>query len=353
MKKKTWIGLILGISLFGTLLSACQSGAGNGTQESVKPQSSAEATQSDGEDPQSEDFFGIWEYESSSEWLYIYGDGTYEWYTSEGLSHSGTYYIEGEELHLEDEDRYYGIDGEGNLVDSDGEKLFSSELPDTWEVPNEGDPEETDAEIDDPGVGDPGVGDSEVDDPGVGDPGDAEISGSISVEEFYGTWQNVDGSYWLVITDRDTWEMCYADGTRDYGTYSMIENGLFLDLLQETFVLKANGNIESEYGRELFPSELPDILADKTVDNFVGCWKYADTPVWIYVFPEGMYDWISEEDGINIIPGTCYADNNELILENGVRLFYNLNGQLMDNYGDMLQVSVPPEYYGSDPGQMQ
>ena len=47
-----------------------------------------------------EDFFGVWEYVNTDVWLYIHGDGTYEFYNTEGLADAGTYYMDGETLHL-------------------------------------------------------------------------------------------------------------------------------------------------------------------------------------------------------------------------------------------------------------
>ena len=61
--------------------------------------------------------------------LYIYGDGTYEWYDSEGLEVMGNYYMFGDELCLEDSGMSFTLDGSGGLVDAFGDTLFLSELP--------------------------------------------------------------------------------------------------------------------------------------------------------------------------------------------------------------------------------
>ena len=78
-----------------------------------------------------EDFYGVWEYVNTDVWLYIHGDGTYEFYNTEGLADAGTYYMDGETLHLSS-----GISfvqdpaGEaGWIMDNDDEYLFASELP--------------------------------------------------------------------------------------------------------------------------------------------------------------------------------------------------------------------------------
>ena len=78
-----------------------------------------------------EDFFGVWEYVNTDVWLYIHGDGTYEFYNTEGLADAGTYYMDGETLRLNS-----GISfvqdpaGEaGWIMDNNDEYLFTSELP--------------------------------------------------------------------------------------------------------------------------------------------------------------------------------------------------------------------------------
>lgn len=74
------------------------------------------------------DFTGCWEYEDYDSWLVVYEDGTYDW-DWEGILTSGSYTIEGDELVL-DEGYRFTLDGAGGLVDSDGDTLFASRLPD-------------------------------------------------------------------------------------------------------------------------------------------------------------------------------------------------------------------------------
>ena len=77
-----------------------------------------------------EDFYGCWEFTDVYEWLYIYGDGTYEWYEEDGSSYIGNYYMEDGELCLEDSDLRFTLDGEGGMESNDGDALYLSELPD-------------------------------------------------------------------------------------------------------------------------------------------------------------------------------------------------------------------------------
>ena len=86
-----------------------------------------DAVENVGVDPA--EFYGCWEYTDTYTWVYIYGDGTYEWYDSEGLEVMGNYYMFGDELCLEDSGMSFTLDGSGGLVDAFGDTLFLSELP--------------------------------------------------------------------------------------------------------------------------------------------------------------------------------------------------------------------------------
>lgn len=75
-----------------------------------------------------EDFYGCWKYTDLEDWVYIYGDGTYEWFKEDGSSEVGTYQMDGGELVMDDGLRYT-LDGEGGLIDEDGDTLYPTELP--------------------------------------------------------------------------------------------------------------------------------------------------------------------------------------------------------------------------------
>ena len=74
------------------------------------------------------DFVGCWEYEDYYVWVDIREDGTYEWVDGDNVG-SGSYTIEGDELVLDNGLRF-APDGAGGLIDSEGDTLFPSELPD-------------------------------------------------------------------------------------------------------------------------------------------------------------------------------------------------------------------------------
>lgn len=80
------------------------------------------------------DFVGCWEYTAYDNWICIFGEGsssgTYDWYQIDGLESSGSCYMDGETLYLEGINLALTLDGEGGLIDSDGDALFHSQLPD-------------------------------------------------------------------------------------------------------------------------------------------------------------------------------------------------------------------------------
>ena len=80
------------------------------------------------------DFVGCWEYTAYDNWICIFGEGsssgTYDWYQIDGLESSGSCYMDGETLYLKGINLALTLDGEGGLIDSDGDALFRSQLPD-------------------------------------------------------------------------------------------------------------------------------------------------------------------------------------------------------------------------------
>ncbi len=81
------------------------------------------------------DFVGCWEYTAYDNWICIFGEGsssgTYDWYQIDGLESSGSCYMDGETLYLEGINNLaLTLDGAGGLIDSDGDTLFASQLPD-------------------------------------------------------------------------------------------------------------------------------------------------------------------------------------------------------------------------------
>ena len=74
------------------------------------------------------EFYGRWEYQDYYVWVDIRDDGTYEWVDGDNAS-SGSYTMDGDELVLDNGMRL-APDGAGGLIDSDGDALFRSELPD-------------------------------------------------------------------------------------------------------------------------------------------------------------------------------------------------------------------------------
>ena len=86
-----------------------------------------DAVENMGVDPA--EFYGCWEYENYYVWVDIREDGTYEWVDGDNAS-SGSYTMEEDELVLDNGLRFV-VDGAGGLIDSDGDTLFASQLPDS------------------------------------------------------------------------------------------------------------------------------------------------------------------------------------------------------------------------------
>ena len=120
------LACLLCVCLLVSLLSGCgQNDSDNdGHGDIVEDQTPATV-----ETVNAEDFYGCWKYTDLEDWVYIYGDGTYEWFEEDGSSEVGTYQMDGGELVMDDGLRY-ALDGEGGLIDEDGDTLFPTELPD-------------------------------------------------------------------------------------------------------------------------------------------------------------------------------------------------------------------------------
>ena len=169
-----------------------------------------------------EDFYGVWEYANQDVWLYIQGGGTYEW-ISEYSSLSAGYYMDGVELYLDGLGLTVSLDGEGNLIDSDGEVLFASELPDFY---YEWDDEE-------------------------------DYSPTVTAEDFYGCWEYTDTYNWVYIYGDGTYEWYDSEGLEVMGNYYMSGDELWLEDSGMSFTLDGSGGLVDAFGDTLFLSELP------------------------------------------------------------------------------------------------
>lgn len=132
MKLRRLCALLLSFAMLLTLLAGC------GGKESEEDGRGDVISEEQGSDPGDtldepevnfEDFFGCWEYWDYDIWLYVYGNGTYEMYNENGDCTAGSYTPEGTEIVLDSGERF-ALDGEGGLIDEDGDTLFPTELPD-------------------------------------------------------------------------------------------------------------------------------------------------------------------------------------------------------------------------------
>ena len=165
-----------------------------------------------------EDFYGIWEYETDDVFLYIYGDGTLEWFDEDGESEVYNYYMEDGELCIEGSNLRYRLDGEGGMYDNDDEYLFISELPDFES--------------------------------------DSEFTGNA--EDFFGCWKYRGEDYWIYFYGNGTFETLNANGPSMSGTYHMEDDGsLYVNEQEWVFTFTEDGMVDN-YGDYLDPSEWPD-----------------------------------------------------------------------------------------------
>lgn len=77
-------------------------------------------------------FVGCWESVDSDDWLCLYSDGTYEWYSEDGLVSSSTYENYGDEICLDmGADMWFYMGTDGSIYDEEGSwEMYPSQLPD-------------------------------------------------------------------------------------------------------------------------------------------------------------------------------------------------------------------------------
>ena len=77
-------------------------------------------------------FVGCWESVDSDDWLCLYSDGTYEWYSEDGLVSSSTYENYGDEICLDmGADMWFYMGTDGSIYDEEGSwEMYPSRLPD-------------------------------------------------------------------------------------------------------------------------------------------------------------------------------------------------------------------------------
>ena len=258
------------------------------------------------------DFTGCWEYEDYDSWLVVYEDGTYDW-DWEGILTSGSYTIEGDELVL-DEGYRFTLDGAGGLVDSDGDTLFASRLPDDED----------------------------------------QSGGAAGIEDFIGCWEYEAYDLWLVVYENEAYD--WISTTDSYsGTYAVEEGELVLDNGMR-YTPDGAGGLTDQDGDALFASELSDSGSDgdESVDedifqSFVGYWGYDDYDVWAYIYDDGTCEWYSSNG--TSISGSCWMEGEVLRmeLEDDTVMEFSLQGDgLVDHEGDTLSWSTVPDNLGEN-----
>ena len=259
-----------------------------------------------------EDFYGCWEYADYDLWLVVYEDEAYDWISPTDAS-SGTYTVEEGKLVLDNGMRYTP-DGAGGLVDSDGDTLFASRLPDDED----------------------------------------QSGGAAGIEDFIGCWEYEAYDLWLVVYENEAYD--WISTTDSYsGTYAVEEGELVLDNGMR-YTPDGAGGLTDQDGDTLFASELSDSGSDgdESVDedifqSFVGYWGYDDFDVWAYIYDDGTCEWYSSNG--TSISGSCWMEGEVLRmeLEDDTVMEFSLQGDgLVDHEGDTLSWSTVPDNLGDN-----
>ena len=308
MKKARLATLVICLLALALLLSACGGDAGDGRGDVV-------------EEPQitAGDFYGCWEYEEYDNWLCINADGTYEWYNPDGTCTSGEYTIDGVELLMNDGELFFALDGEGGMIDSEGDRLFKSSLPEAWP---DAEPEATLA--------------------------------SVIAADFSGCWKYDDYDVWLYIYGDGHYDWMYENGDGYIGSWTFSDGEMHLD--NDTVLYFDEDGILTDddgdtFARSTLPNEGSDpgdswdgLDWDSNAEDFYGCWEAYGEYIWLYIYSDGTYEWFGDYDGSDWI-GTYYMLGNALVLDTSVVFVFNEYGDIVDQDGnDMYASELPDEY---------
>lgn len=296
-----------------------------------------------------EDFYGCWKYTDYTTWIFIYGDGTYEWISKGTDPDTGAYRMNGGELILDGFDVGLSLflDGEGGLVDSDGDTLVQSEVPSSDELTYDessdvgrGDifPEEEASDYIEPD------GDSsyqEYDDEADYLPSYSDEEARLLEENFVGIWELKEVERWLRIYDDGIYEW-YDDEGFDYGgSYSFDGENIYLN--QDGINVWVHfGGLADDNGDSMYKSVLPDYdgTAMDGAEAFIGTWEDESGGVWLTISEDAEYLFMWD-DGYGSAGG-CYMENGELCLQSGRKFRYDeASGRI---YGDdyvMFRSSLP------------
>ena len=165
--------------------------------------------------------------------------------------------------------------------------------------------------------------------------------------EFY--W---DGSWEIYDSEYDTLEEGDEDGTAING-YAITLTTLDGEELELT--LSEEGTQITGYEGMTFVRS--DLLAGREDEDdndedddeayqetstaaFIGCWAYQDYYVWVDIREDGTYQWV---DGDNVSSGSYTMEEDELVLDNGLRFSLLKIGGLLDSDGDALFRSELPD----------
>ena len=161
---------------------------------------------------------------------------------------------------------------------------------------------------------------------------DAEAGGTLEVDED-GSWELTDNAY--TILDEGGAGSVEIDGS-DITLTSGNGNELKLEVSEDSKQLSCDN------GMTFVRSNILDDQRSNSLDpaEFYGCWEYQDYYVWVDIRDDGTYEWV---DGDNASSGSYTMEEDELVLDNGLRLSLLKIGGLLDSDGHALFPSELPE----------
>ena len=161
---------------------------------------------------------------------------------------------------------------------------------------------------------------------------DAEAGGTLEVGED-GSWELTDNAY--TILDEGGAGSVEIDGN-DITLTSGNGNERKLEVSEDSKQLSCDN------GMTFVRSNILDDQRSNSLDpaEFYGCWEYQDYYVWVDIRDDGTYEWV---DGDNASSGSYTMEEDELVLDSGLRLSLLKIGGLLDSDGHALFPSKLPE----------
>lgn len=172
-------------------------------------------------------------------------------------------------------------------------------------------------------------------------------------------WIDPENEYELCVYSDGSWDICDSDsetmaegdegGTAIDGhaiTLTTLDGDkLELELSEEGTQIAGYGDMvfvrgDLLAGREVEDDEDDEAYQETSTAAFICWWEYQDYYVWVDIREDGTYEWV---DGDNVSSGSYTMEEDELVLDNGLRFALDGMGGLIDSDGDTLFASQLPD----------